>query len=280
MLKFCAIHTLIEDVPAVVWVVFISSNMYIMYIDESGDTTPLSRGGTTFLVLMGCVISEIDKINIEEKFRTIKKNYFRDADIEIKSNFLRYANPDVRLFSPLKIENRKQYNHLESEMTLLLQEIPVALFSVAIHKPMYWERAPSQHPYETAYAFLIERFQKFLESKHAYGICIIDPREGQVSKSFIGPELDHIHHVLRWDKSAAWYPCHNIIERVLFSTSDRTIGIQLADLYCYPLFHILSYDKKFAEYWRFEKMVLAKLQLPDGLKIFPEESKKGLRCFE
>ncbi|MBI2621766.1 MAG: DUF3800 domain-containing protein [Candidatus Levybacteria bacterium] len=34
--------------------------MHIMYIDESGDTTPLSQGGKKFLILTGCIIFEND----------------------------------------------------------------------------------------------------------------------------------------------------------------------------------------------------------------------------
>lgn len=102
------------------------------------------------------------------------------------------------------------------DVTHLLQEIPVTLFSVAIHKAAYWQQYPSQNPYEIAYIFLIEQYQKFLQAKDALGICIIDPREGQVHKSFIGLELDQIHHLMQWEKSDSWHPCPNVIERVLF----------------------------------------------------------------
>lgn len=67
--------------------------MYLMYIDESGDTLPLSQDGKKFLVLSGCVVHENDIPKIEEKLREIKKKYYQNPDIEIKSNFLRYAIP-------------------------------------------------------------------------------------------------------------------------------------------------------------------------------------------
>lgn len=253
--------------------------MYIMYIDESGDTTPISQGGKDFLVLTGCVILESDKILIEKKFRAIKEYYYQDADIEIKSNFLRYANPDVVINSPLKLHDREQYNQLETDVTKLLQDIPVTLFSIAIHKPTYWQEYPAQNPYEIAYIHLVEQFQNYLAAKQALGICIIDPREGQVHKSFIGLELDKVHHALRWEQNDHWEACPNIIERVLFATSDRTIGIQLADLYCYPIFHVLMYNKRFEDYWRYQKITLPKLSSAE-IKLYPEVSKKGLGCFQ
>ena len=82
--------------------------MYLMYIDESGDTIPLSQSGKKFLVLTGCIFREDDIHNIEEKFRKIKGKYYQDPDIEIKSNFLRYANPDLMENSPLKLNSQKK----------------------------------------------------------------------------------------------------------------------------------------------------------------------------
>lgn len=259
--------------------------MYIMYIDESGDTIALTQKGKKFLVLTGCIVHENDIPKIENQLRGIKKRYFQDPDVEIKSNFLRYANPDLKASSPIKLNDREKYNELESEMTALLREIPVTLFSIVIDKKSYWEKYPSQNPYDIAYVFLLERFQKYLADKDSYGICIIDPREGQVEKSFIGQKLDRIHNKMRWNPTGILNKCPNIIERLLFSTSDKTIGIQLADLYCYPIYHMFEYDKAKGEYWRFDELSFEKLYKSSGnfdgfgLKFFPDKTKKGLRFF-
>lgn len=257
-----------------------------MYIDESGDTAPISQKGKNFLVLTGCIIHENDKISIEEKLRKIKIEYYQDPDIEIKSNFLRYANPDLTEHSPIKLNDRNRYNNLESDLAELLKSISVNLYSVVIHKEGYWKKYPSQNPYNIAYVFLLERFQKFLSDKKSFGISIIDPREGQVEKSFLNDELDKVHDKLRWNDGNFWKKCPNIIEKVLFSASDKTIGIQLADLYCYPIFHIFEYNKKLEDYWRFKDLVSPKLCKDEfgkldgiGIKFFPEESKKGLRYY-
>jgi len=162
-----------------------------MYIDESGDTISLSQGGKNFLVLTGCIIHEDDKVSIETHFRTIKQRYYQKPDIEIKSNFLRYANPDLPENSPIKLKDRKKYDELENDMAVFLKDIPVVLYTVVIDKKGYWRQYPAQNPYEIAYIFLLERYQKYLEEKNSLGICIIDPREGQVEKSFIGEELDN-----------------------------------------------------------------------------------------
>jgi hypothetical protein len=260
--------------------------MYLMYIDESGDTVPLSQKGKKFLVLNGCIVNHSDKTQIEAKLREIKKKYFQNEDIEFKSNFLRYANPDVNTNSPLKLNDREQYNRLEAEVTKFLQSIKVELISVVIEKRSYWEQYPSQNPYEIAYLYLLERFQMYLKSKDGLGICIIDPREGQVEKTFIGDSLEKIHHAMRWKDGDFWRKCLNIIERLLYSTSEGTIGIQIADLYCYPIFHIFEYDKKFTDYWRFNDITLPKLNRVNGkldgfgLKLFPNKTKKNLKCYE
>jgi len=259
--------------------------MQIMYIDESGDTLPISQKGKKFLVLTGCIINENDIPNIETKLRGIKTKFFQNPDIEIKSNFLRYANPDLKESSPIKLNDRVKYDELEAKMTDFLKSIPVVLYSVVIDKKGYWKQYPSQNPYDIAYVFLLERFQKYLEKRKVYGICIIDPREGQVEKHYIGQELDRLHNKMRWEPSGILNKCPNIIERLLFSTSDKTVGIQIADLYCYPVFHVFEYNKKQDEYWRFNELTLPKLYTQNGildgfgLKFFPDNTKKGLRFF-
>jgi hypothetical protein len=250
--------------------------MYIMYIDESGDTITLSQKGKHFLVLTGAVIHEKDKVAIEKSFRDIKKEYYQDPDVEIKSNYLRYANPDLKESSPIKLKDRKRYDELEADMAKFLKNIPVSLISAVINKPAYWKKYPSQNPYNTAYIFLLEGLQEYLSNNNELGVCIIDPREGQVEKSFIGEELDRVHHKVRWEESDSWQKSPNIIERILFATSDRTVGIQIADLFCYPIFHIFEYNKRKDEYWRFKELTQPKLV---ELKFFPEESKKDFNYF-
>lgn len=259
--------------------------MQLMYIDESGDTTPISQGGKKFLVLTGCIMHEDVRVLIETQLRKIKREYYQNPDIEIKSNFLRYANPDLTESSPLKLNDREKYNQLETEVTKFLASIPVTLISVVIHKTGYWKQYPSQNPYDAAYIFLIERFQKYLEKEKSYGIAIIDPREGQVEKSFMNEQLDKVHHTLRWGSGGYYHKCPNVIERVLFASSDKTIGIQIADLYCYPVYHIFEYNKSKSEYWRFVKTSYIKFQQKNGqtdgigLKYFPECTKKDLKYF-
>jgi hypothetical protein len=239
-----------------------------MYIDESGDTNTFKDKGSKFIVLTGCIIGEKNKSEIEEKFREIKTKFYSDPNIEIKSNFLRYASPDLTDYSsPIKLYSKEKYDELEAEITRLLKDIPISLISVAINKDKYWKSYPSKNPYDTAYIFLMERFQEFLVKKDDRGICIIDPREGTVNKRNIDKDLDLIHEKVRWYDGSFWKRCPNIIERVLFSSSDLTIGIQLADLYCYPIFHVLEYKKKPVSYWRFKETVSSKLIA--SLKVFP-----------
>jgi len=259
--------------------------MYLMYIDESGDTVPLSQNGKKFLVLTGGILKEDAVPDIELGLRGIKSRFFQDEDTEIKSNFLRYANPDLPENSPLKLNSREKYNELENVISDFLKKINIHLYAVVIDKNAYWKQYPAQNPYNIAYVFLLERFQKFLLDNNGLGICIIDPREGQVEKHYFGNELSKIHNKMRWESNELWKKCPNIIEKLLFSQSDSTIGIQLADLYCYPIFNVFEYNKSKGEYWRFDELSYPKLVKQNdkldgiGLKFFPNETKKDLRFF-
>lgn len=273
--------------------------MYLMYIDESGNTETMQKKGTKVIVLTGCIIDEKDKMEIETGFREIKEKYYFDPDIEIKSNFLRYANPDIiNISSPIKLHDRKRYDELEKDIADFLKNIKVSLISVIIDKISYWNLYPAQNPYDAAYIFLLERFQTFLQFQNALGICIIDPREGTVEKHYIDKDLDQTHHLVRWKDGGFWKKCPRIIERVLFSSSDLTVGIQICDLFCYPVFNVFEYDKKRGEYWRFDEITFPKLYFHTkviasidknqigpqidgtGLKFFPTETKKDFRFYQ
>lgn len=256
-----------------------------MYIDESGDTIPISQKGKKFLVLTGCIIHEDNIQNIEEKFRSIKHDFYQNSDVEIKSNFLRYANPDLVENSPLKLNSKEKYNELEKDISNFLKKLDITLFSIVIDKESYWLQYPAENPYNIAYLLLLEKFQLFLKTKDSLGICIIDPREGQTEKHFIGNELNIIHQKMRHEDGFIWKKCSNIIEKLLFSQSDQTIGIQIADLFCYPIYHVFEYNKRADEYWRFLELSMPKLFRSKnrydgfGLRFFPDKTKKDLRFF-
>lgn len=254
--------------------------MKIIYIDESGDTIPLSQNGKKFFSLTGCIIDEADFMVIEQGLHAIKAKYYGNKEIEFKANFIRYANPDIpSINSPLKLNDRQKYNELEADLSAFMKQIPVTTISVVIDKAAYWQEWPAQNPYSTAYVFLLERFNKFLAECNCLGLAIIDPREGQVNKQFIGDHLRDVHNRMRYPTSLdGWHDkTDRVIERLLYSASEDTIGIQLADLYGYPVFHIYEYNKKATQYWRFSEVSLPKMRRgPDGqlfgygLKVYPK----------
>lgn len=249
-----------------------------MYIDESGNTATLQEKGSNMLVLTGCIIHEDTKHAVEQQFRDIKQKYYFNPNVEIKSNFLRYANPDIRnIDSPIKLKDRAKYDELEKDIGDFMKKIKVHLLAVVIDKKAYWSQYPAKNPYDAAYILLLEGYQAFLQEQKANGICIIDPREGTVEKKYIDKELDITHNLLRWESSELWKQCPNVIERVLFSTSDLTVGIQLCDLYCYPIFHVFEYGKRKNDYWRFADITHPKLI---ELKFFPEATKKNFKFYQ
>lgn len=257
--------------------------MKILYIDESGDTVSFEQGGKKTLVLNGCIIDEKDKRDIELKFRAIKEKYYQNPDIEIKSNFLRYANPkisDPEKTSPIKLFDQGKYDSLQQDIQNFLKDIPVFLITVVIDKKGFWSEYPSQNPYDMAYVNMVMEFQKYLDSTDSMGICIIDPREGRViDKKLFDKDLDSLHRFLQWKNFKEEYLCPRIIEKALFSDSALTVGIQISDLYCYPVFNVFEYDKKPGEYAWFDDISKPKL-LNGKLEFSPEKTKKDFRFYE
>ncbi len=256
--------------------------MKLLYVDESGDTSPITQGGSKFLVLTGCIIDEKQFLPIENRLREIKHKYYGNPDVEFKSNYIRNANPDIPSGkSPLKLHDRQKYNELEADMTDFLNTIEVTNISIVIDKAEFWGKYPAQNPYDTAYVFLVERFNLYLRDNDCLGMVIIDPREGRVEKAFVGDHLRNVHDGMRHPAAAgtgsSWQSkTERVIERLLYSASEDTIGIQIADIYCYPVAHIYEYNKKANTYWRFMETCIPKLRtngsgqfMGYGLKIYP-----------
>lgn len=183
---------------------------------------------------------------------------------------------EVHFGVPYHYLSVREFSELSLDIERVIVDIPVEIISIVIDKKAYWKKYPAQNPYNIAYLFLLERFQKFLEeNENAFGLCIIDPGEGQVDKAFIGDPLKKVHHAMRWKDGSLWNKCPNIVERLLYSDSEDTIGIQIADLYCYPVFHIFEYNKQPSEYWRYQNITLKKFRRVEddhvglGLKVFP-----------
>ncbi len=257
----------------------------LIYVDESGNTSS-SEKGSKYLCLSACIMSVEEKMRLEKELRDIKYEYYKNKEIEFKSNFLRYANPSRPEPSILKLYDQQRYEEMMSKIKSLIMSAQVKLISVVIDKKLYWKQYPSQKPYESAYAFLLESIQKELASNNEYGLVIIDPREGGVEKSFVGDNIKNIHNDIRFKGTDYLEKSPNVVEKLLYSTSDDTIGIQVCDILCYPVWHIFEYDKKPAEYEWFQNVTKLKLRSVDGkineygIKLFPEDTKKTLKMFE
>ncbi len=255
-----------------------------MYVDESGSTSPFSpsnnssRVAEKHFVLSGCLVTGAELQRLSVLFRDFKKRFFDGQDLELKSNSVRYASPDRPHGSsgPLAefFPDAHRYQIFQEGLRGLLRGAQVKLLLAVVDKSQTLHSkdysGPQEAIYQWSYTQLLSSFQKYLEEHDDHGICIADPRQGNVDKG-----LMRMHDVVRWNESPNWKKCDRIVEKLLFSESSSTLGIQLSDLLGYPIYHHLKYGlgHKGSKTW----LSLSRLKLlkPYGVVYFPWNSKKG-----
>ena len=213
--------------------------MYLLYVDESGDTGPQ---GSSHLVLAGAAL-------FEGKWRWIK----RDLEALLTRYFPATATRPRELHCAEARKGRGPYAQLtQGQRDALLadacalldnlKEKELALFTVVTDKAWWYARNPGKTGddlYLAAFEDLISRFDYYLKRRHhegesAKGLIIADPRH-QAFCAALRQAVLQFHLV-----GTQWARLENVIESVLFLPSHESPGVQLADLTAYAIWRAVQ----------------------------------------
>jgi hypothetical protein len=157
---------------------------------------------------------------------------------------------------------------------MMISGLPIALISVGIDKHFLNDYLPRWNIFNTAWTFLIERFDMHCEMKGSdKGIIIIDKRTNMDEKKIkqtINGILKHgtnFKNINRIKKEPSFFP------------SKSQHGIQIADAVSYCTLKNLNRCEKFMSYWKtvtnkMRKSVTGEI-MGYGLKLFPSNILEG-----
>lgn len=257
--------------------------MYLFYVDESGEREYKSQSKYFALCAMGLPAQEWKAFNTD--VLSLKRTYFDDISVEIKSNWLRMPHERQRRYLG-------RYNITEAELQeftdklydILLGYSVVLIASVIDKQQMRQQYVTPQAPSSLAYRLIFERIELFLQTQvQSYGILIFDKITELEMKKKGYENLLARQHLRYLEKGTDFVQVSQIVEGLLFIPSSENNFLQLADLCAYNIYrqfvdHGVEWDtcKEFVNRYHYFARIEPKLYRSPrgeyvgwGLKKFP-----------
>ncbi len=209
-----------------------SQAVYLFYVDESGEREYTSKGRYFVLTALGVQGQHWKALN--SKVLTLKRKYFNDVDVEIKSNWLRMPGERQKRYLARYVITAADLKAFTDELYDVLLAYDVVIIAAVIDKEqMRRQYVSPQSPNSLAYRLLFERIEMFLAKRadNDYGIVIFDKiTKLEVEKQGYEDLLSR-QHQRYLEKGTDFLPINHIVEGLLFIPSFENNLLQLADLF-------------------------------------------------
>lgn len=240
-----------------------------MYLDEAG--VEVKRDQTKFFVVSGAVFHEDHLTGMKEVVQSFKNTTFNgkfeNNEIHVhdiykgKKEFLGITLPEI--------------DSILNELYTMINSLEFSTISVAIDKPALAASGYSHYDIlETAYKFLVERYDKFLRKTENKGVIRIDRTSNKPTT--LNKKDDKILNLINNVRhhGTNWQSVRNIVEEPIFYDSTLRKGLQIADAVVYCTNRHLNGSLDFNKYW---DLLYPKIQSDVtgditgyGLTIFPK----------
>jgi len=238
--------------------------MYVFYFDESGNAqmNPQSIAAYPWFTLGAVGIHDRQWWAINSDLTALKQSYFPGVpvgEVEIKSTALR-SQGTSRSQWPWTRLNSEQARTLSEGLYAIYVDYDLPLFAVGVDKVAHRRSGPNPaHPYEIAFAGLLQGISRFLAARSEIGVCFLDEFKG----------IDR--QVISWYTwrqragGAIAQTVARIIERPAFVVSRDTQMISLADILAYNVHRqFRENDPTYPYFVRLQPQLVELLRLPEN----------------
>ena len=211
--------------------------MFLMYIDESGNTgTNYKDKDQPFLTMSGVIVKDTDWIRIDSEITELKQKLFKSTDVEIHAALMYNPRKRTHFWGERSlVENLKS---LESIVDFMVRS-EIKLISCNISKQNIKNHLGGDmkvDPYYFGLIVLSYWFDMFLISDNSRGSIITDRIDS------IDERITHsILNILRFTDE---YNITNIIERPLKTDAKMSNLVQIADVAAFCFNKRISWRKK------------------------------------
>jgi hypothetical protein len=245
-------------------------NKYYFFLDETGDHS-LSFIDSNFplFLLCGCLFEEKELIDIEEKIKGLKNEFFNTADVIIHSRDIRKCEGPFQILFDLNIK-KKFYEQVNK----ILSSAKYTIIGSGINKEEHIKKygKGAKDPYAISLSFIIERLVFCLDSQKSSTVEVKIEKRGMKEDQQL---LDQYNSIL---DRGTYYVRPDRIKRLIgkfdfLAKKDNIVGLQIADLCAYPLArHVLNPRVPYPSF----NVIRSKIYCDKngkyrgfGLKIFP-----------
>lgn len=211
----------------------LDSQLYYLYIDESGDdgnyldgnNQPI-RGSSRFFTLGGIIVKDTDVPIFEREYQNIITRYFSGITLPPKFKLHYYELRMKRYpYNQLSDINRLQ---IPQDVFSLIRTLDCSLLSVTIDLQYHCIRYPRPaNPRAYSLLMILERFQYFLEQNNSTGKAIYERFNAKMRKR---AEME-----LKWLRNIPTFPAptnlNNIQGRVITGDPTREPILNFADFF-------------------------------------------------
>ena len=201
------------------------SDLYILYLDESGTT----REASCF-VLAGLAIFEREIFWYSQDLDNLQAQYFPNETEPVQFHVTKLRVPDGQsVEEPWNSLDAQIRRELKDKIYEIIRNRRGILFGCVVEKTL--AQARNEDPYERAFEDLVSRFDLFLSRVNKQ--LVIEGKEEQrglivLAESSYEKTISILGHRLR-EKGTRWGTLHNVSDVPLFAPSRDTRLLQYAD---------------------------------------------------
>ena len=260
---------------------------YVMCIDENGSsnlTYVLKQMSNEkeidedekYFTITGCIFTKEDYINSKLKIKKLKSKYWNNAmfyDSKSKSEkAVCLHSRDIRKHDGCFNDKIINYDEFILDLSTVMSQINCIIISISINLYEYLKQGYTHNVYNVAFDFLLERYIYETDSDKK-GIIMLEARGKEEDKEL----LQHISKVINktGTKKITSKELKSKIKGVYFNPkwneeySSTYIGLELADLFSYPIHKYIKRNVKDKAF----------LSLENKIAGFPKYHNKGIKLF-
>ena len=243
--------------------------LYFMYVDESGTEQRSEK--SRYFVVSGVVVHEhhVDDMEIcmDQTRGMLLPERFQGREIHVHDIYK--GKQAFRGITPNEIQ--KTLDGLYGSFL----SMDFSVIVIVIDKTRWFDSSYSRYDVQqSAYTFLIERFDRYLQKTCNKGLIRIDRTSNRPNAS--NDKDDRIRDVINDLRRVGsyWTPIRGLVEPPLFLSSAESDGLQVSDAIAYGTNGYLTKPNDFEDYY---KIIIQKAQKRHdgnvngyGMTVFPK----------
>lgn len=263
---------------------------YIMFIDENGDSdlkyikrcifkNKTIDENSVYFTVTGVIIKRNNLSDIKDKIMEIKLKYWKDGHYKydgIHDKRICFHSREIRRREkPFSDDLINRENFLQ-DLSGFLDYVPCHIVSSTINKEKHFKGyCYPKHPYNLNLNFVLERFVKFYLNNGETGIIILEARGKDEDKKVLKHIKELIDNGTRFVEAEYFKKIKGVYFNKKWQLNSNCkksyFGLEIADLYSYPIHKYCKTGKKDKAFKVLEKK-LYNYPYYDGcgIKIFPK----------